>query len=116
MATGDVNSRYIGRAGNLMSVSGTFDADGAEVIYLSGQKGSSITDASGSTGTDVTDDRAGNRIVSCMVTPAGDLDDKSFYITLNSNDNTADTLNGAIYISTDDTGNDSYHYTALMQL
>ena len=51
-----------------------------------------------------------------MVTPAGDLNDKSFYITLNSNDNTADTLNGAIYISTDDSGNDAYHYTALMQL
>ena len=116
MASGVVNSRYIGRAGNLISISGTFQADGAEIIYLSGQKGSSITDENGDAGTDVTDDRAGNRIVSCMVTPAGDLNDKSFYITLNSNNDTADTLNGAIYITTDDTGEDAYHYTALMQL
>ena len=85
-------------------------------MLIPGTLAGQVTDASGSAGTDVDDDRSGNRIVSCMVTPAGDLNDKSFYITLNSNNNTADTLNGAIYISTDDTGEDAYHYTALMQL
>jgi len=115
MADGDVNERYIGRAGNYISVAGTCEADEGTPVYISGQLAQNITDANGDALSGSSNDRAGNRIISCMLNNA-DETDETFRLVLNSNNGTADSLNGCIYITGEGGGVDTYHYYCLMQM
>ena len=104
MADGDVNSRTLGRSGNLISMSGTLEADGGSggsdgtAVYLSGS--SSYT---------------GNRLVTCLLNNM-DEPDEAFRIVLNSNDDTEDSYNGAVYVTGEGGDVETYQYYCLMTM
>ena len=106
MADGDDNSRTLGRAGNLISMSGTWEADGGSnaapdsgtAVYLSGSSSST-----------------GNRIVTCLLNNMAEPDE-AFRIVLNSNDDTEDSYNGAVYVTGEGSDSETYQYYCLMTM
>ena len=106
MADGDVNSRTLGRAGNLISMSGTLEADGGSneapdsgtAVYLSGSASST-----------------GNRLITCLLNNM-DEENEAFKVVLNSNNGTEDSYNGAIWVQGAASGVDTYQYYCLMTM
>lgn len=99
MATGDINSRALGRAGNHVSVSGSFESGDNQILYISG----SVYNT-------------GNHIVSFQVTPADDLADKTWFVRINENDASSTSYPGAVWFESDAAGVNTYYYHALMQM
>jgi len=98
VADGDVNSRTLGRSGNLISMSGTLEATNGTAVYLSGSSSST-----------------GNRLITCLLNNM-DEHDEAFRIVLNSNDGTEDSYNGAVYVQGEASGVDTYQYYCLMTM
>tara|TARA_Y100000310_G_scaffold321744_1_gene379814 strand:+ start:91 stop:387 length:297 start_codon:yes stop_codon:yes gene_type:complete len=98
MAAGDVNSRYIGRAGNAVTVSGTCEAAGGTAIYISGSAS-----------------RTGNHIIQCLVNNR-DTAAEGEQVVINSNNGTDDSHAGAIYLSGEAADVDTYNYYCLMTM
>jgi|DEB0MinimDraft_6_1074348.scaffolds.fasta_scaffold04922_7 hypothetical protein len=96
MAAGDVNTRTLGRMGNRLVMSGTLEA---------------AKDAEGN-GTAVALADTKSRIISCFVQNADD--EEGARVVLNSNDGTADTANGSIYVVSDSTDLDTWNYEATL--
>ena len=98
MADGDVNSRTLGRSGNLISMSGTLEATNGTAVYLSGSSSST-----------------GNRLITCLLNNM-DEPDEAFRIVLNSNDDTEDSYNGAVYVTGEGSDSETYQYYCLMTM
>ena len=98
MADGDVNSRTLGRAGNLISMSGTLEATNGTAVYLSGSSSST-----------------GNRLITCLLNNM-DEENEAFKVVLNSNNGTEDSYNGAIWVQGAASGVDTYQYYCLMTM
>jgi len=75
MAAGDVNTRTLGRMGNRLVMSGTLEAVAGTAVALADTK---------------------SRLLSCFVQNAENVEGAR--VVLNSNDGTADTANGSIYV------------------
>jgi len=91
MAAGDVNTRTLGRMGNRLVMSGTLEAADGTAVALADTK---------------------SRIISCFVQNADD--EEGARVVLNSNDGTADTANGSIYVVSASSDVDTWNYEATL--
>lgn len=98
MAAGDVNSRYLGRAGNAVTVSGTFEAGANTTVYISGSA-----------------DNTGNHIIQCIVNNR-DTAAEGEQVVINSNNGSDDSYAGAIYVTGENSDVDTYNYYCLMTM
>ena len=89
MAAGDVNTRTLGRMGNRLVMSGTFIAANGTAVALADTK---------------------SRLLSCFVQNADD--EEGARVVLNSNNGTADTANGSVYVVSASSDEDTWNYEA----
>jgi hypothetical protein len=102
----NVNTRIDGRMGNFRVLSGTLEASNGTAVYITGSSSSDNGTPS---------DRAGSRIISCLLNNV-DAADEAFKVLINSNDGVADSLMGAIYVTAEASGAQTYNYQAVLDL
>ena len=89
MAEKTVNSREIGRVGNRMLLTGTFEAGQDDYVKLLSSS---------------------SRIVSCMIQNKDEA--YTAHAVINSNNGTEGSLNGALYVDSENASVDTWYYEA----